>query len=183
MADGAGRGFNPDDDHGRADDAFAAVAFDEAFVRAALVREPSARERLLMVGPARLPLELVGTGPDDPVPADGADDPADDDGTPLELRPMRGFTPGLHGTPWQWQHPAPAGHWQRVVARTMVVVIGMITVLVTAAAVYRAAGGPHGGQLVPPQGPAPAATTGAAAGSAGGSAGGGTASVLSPVSR
>ncbi|WP_165986803.1 hypothetical protein [Streptomyces sp. YIM 98790] len=44
-------GERPDDhdhdhDHGAADDAFAAVVFDEAFVAAAAVREPSAAERI-----------------------------------------------------------------------------------------------------------------------------------------
>ncbi|MEV4784912.1 hypothetical protein AB0K53_05635 [Streptomyces tuirus] len=48
-------GREPDDDHDRgvSDEEFASVVFDEAFVRAAVVREPTAVERLLAAAQAR----------------------------------------------------------------------------------------------------------------------------------
>ncbi|MEV0240791.1 hypothetical protein AB0I06_12790 [Streptomyces sp. NPDC050674] len=48
-------GREPDDDHDRgvSDEEFASVVFDEAFVRAAVVHEPSAVERLLAAAQAR----------------------------------------------------------------------------------------------------------------------------------
>lgn len=48
-------GWEPDDDHdhGVSDEEFASVAFDEAFVRAAAVHEPTAVERLLAAAQAR----------------------------------------------------------------------------------------------------------------------------------
>ncbi|MFD0330599.1 hypothetical protein ACFQZC_26360 [Streptacidiphilus monticola] len=113
-------GFEPDDVGGE----FAEPVLDEAFVRAALVHEPSARERMLMARPARSAPHLGEVRAEE-----------DDDGTPLELRPL---DDSAH---WQWSHPAPSGRWQRVVARLMLVVIGVVAVLVAAAALYRAAGG------------------------------------------
>lgn len=48
-------GWEPDDDHDRgvSDEEFASVVFDEAFVRAAVVHEPTAVERLLAAAQAR----------------------------------------------------------------------------------------------------------------------------------
>ncbi|MFI6852959.1 hypothetical protein [Streptomyces sp. NPDC050416] len=48
-------GREPDDDHDRgvSDEEFASVVFDEAFVRAAVVHEPTAVERLLAAAKAR----------------------------------------------------------------------------------------------------------------------------------
>ncbi len=48
-------GWEPDDDHDRgvSDEEFASVVFDEAFVRAAVVHEPTAVERLLAAARAR----------------------------------------------------------------------------------------------------------------------------------
>ncbi|WP_181139869.1 hypothetical protein [Streptomyces sp. Ru71] len=48
-------GWEPDDDHDRgvSDEEFASVVFDEAFVRAATVHEPTAVERLLAAAQAR----------------------------------------------------------------------------------------------------------------------------------
>ncbi|WP_456316899.1 SCO2584 family spore wall biosynthesis protein [Streptomyces cavernicola] len=52
-------GREPDDDrdHGRADEEFAAVVFDEDFVRSAAFHEPSAVERLLAAAEARAEAE------------------------------------------------------------------------------------------------------------------------------
>ncbi|WP_052440942.1 SCO2583/SCO2584 N-terminal domain-containing protein [Streptacidiphilus anmyonensis] len=135
MSDGPGHGFDAvegagDDDHGRPDGEFGAVAFDEAFVRAALVHEPSARERALS-GPARTPV------------VDYSDELDEDaDGLPLELRPL----------PYE---PEQVGGWQRMVARVMLVVIGVVAVLAAAAAVYRASGGSNDPNTH--RGPAPTA--------------------------
>src|SRR5215210_1737902 len=48
-------GWEPDADHDRgvSDEEFASVVFDEAFVRAAVVHEPTAVERLLAAAQAR----------------------------------------------------------------------------------------------------------------------------------
>jgi hypothetical protein len=48
-------GWEPDDDHDRgvSDEEFASVVFDEAFVRAAVIHEPTAVERLLAAAQAR----------------------------------------------------------------------------------------------------------------------------------
>lgn len=48
-------GWEPDDDHDRgvSDEEFASVVFDEAFVQAAAVHEPTAVERLLAAAQAR----------------------------------------------------------------------------------------------------------------------------------
>ncbi|WP_079141599.1 hypothetical protein [Streptomyces sp. LUP30] len=48
-------GWEPDDDHDRgvSDEEFASVVFDEAFVQAAVVHEPTAVERLLAAAEAR----------------------------------------------------------------------------------------------------------------------------------
>ncbi|MEY9871388.1 hypothetical protein ABH931_000853 [Streptacidiphilus sp. MAP12-33] len=121
MSDGPGHGFDSvegagDDDHGLPGGEFAAVVFDEAFVRAALVHEPSARERALS-GPARVPVVDYQN--------DSEDDP---DGLPLELRPL----------PYEAEH---TGGWHRMIARVMLVVIGVVAVMAAAAAVYRASGG------------------------------------------
>jgi hypothetical protein len=135
VSDGPGHGFDAvegagDDDHGQPNGEFGAVVFNEAFVRAALVHEPSARERALS-GPARMPVVDYPDEPDE-----------DPDGLPLELRPL----------PYEPEH---LGGWQRIVARVMLVVIGVVAVLAGAAAVYRASGG--SGAPNPHHGPAPTA--------------------------
>ncbi|SEL68274.1 hypothetical protein [Streptacidiphilus jiangxiensis] len=135
MSDGPGHGFDSvegagDDDHGQPGGEFAAVVFDEAFVRAALVHEPSARERSLS-GPTRVPVVDY--------PDDSDDDP---DGLPLELRPL----------PYETDH---VGGWHRMIARVMLVVIGVVAVMAAAAAVYRASGG--SGAPATHQSPAPTA--------------------------
>ncbi|MGW3628461.1 SCO2584 family spore wall biosynthesis protein, partial [Streptomyces sp. NPDC000880] len=45
-------GWEPDDDRGGADEDFASVVFDEDFVRAAEIHEPTAVERLLAAAQA-----------------------------------------------------------------------------------------------------------------------------------
>ncbi|RII08704.1 hypothetical protein DSC45_32495 [Streptomyces sp. YIM 130001] len=66
-------GREPDDDHDRggADDAFASVVFDEAFVRSAAFHEPTAVERLLAAAEARRARRHGSPGDDDPEAYDG----------------------------------------------------------------------------------------------------------------
>ncbi|MFF4651907.1 hypothetical protein [Streptomyces sp. NPDC001380] len=142
-------------DHGGADDAFAAVVFDEAFVRAATVHEPSAHERMLAAVEARLELEATGAGR----AYGGADDPRDpaDDGLPEELRPYRGDEddldwpgPAVHRSRLSGRRaPGPRGRrasaharWHRPVAWFLAVVMGLGVVAVAVAAVYRGTTGP-----------------------------------------
>lgn len=63
-------GWEPDDDRGGADEDFASVVFDEDFIRAAPVHEPTAVERLLAAAEARADAEAARAralpgGPDD----------------------------------------------------------------------------------------------------------------------
>ena len=146
-------------DHGGADDAFAAVVFDEAFIRAATVHEPSAHERILAAVEARLELDAPRIGRT----YRGVDSPGDPDGEglPEELRPYlddeddvdwgglgirrgrrsgvgrrRSRTRGSYG-----RHAAVCVRWRRPVAWFLAVVMGLGVVAVTAAAVYRGATG------------------------------------------
>ncbi|AXI77538.1 SCO2584 family spore wall biosynthesis protein [Peterkaempfera bronchialis] len=157
MPDDVGGSPYPDGaDHGGADDAFAAVVFDEAFIRAATVHEPSAHERMLAAVEARLELEATGAGR----AYGGVDDPRDpaDDGLPEELRPYRddedeadwlaaslrrgrrGRLAGRRGFP-VGRHTAAHARWHRPVAWFLAVIMGVGVVAVAVAAVYRGAGG------------------------------------------
>ncbi|MDG4858398.1 hypothetical protein P8605_09575, partial [Streptomyces sp. T-3] len=69
-------GWEPDDDHhGGADEEFAAVVFDEDFVRAAPIHEPTAVERLLAAAQARAEAEAARHAP---AHGAGADDDPDE---------------------------------------------------------------------------------------------------------
>ncbi len=151
-------------DHGGADDEFATVVLDEAFVRSAAVHEPSARERQLAAAEARIEPEagVVGWA----LELSGADG---HDGLPLELRPHpsgldddRIYTDPWAGPPrapgWRravrWPGYLPRGplgrrqiaqqRWHRPVAWVLVVLMGIGLVAVAVAAVYRGAGGTAG---------------------------------------
>jgi hypothetical protein len=121
-------------------DIFDGLVLDEAFVLAALIHEPSADERLkaLRTGARRRGRAVSG-------------------GT---HRDEAGRSAGIVVRRGRYQ--ALPGRWQRVVARVMLVVIGMLAVLVAAAAVYR--GSDAAGQ------PVPASSSGTGSGSAGSSA-------------
>jgi hypothetical protein len=150
-------------DHGGADDEFATVVFDEAFVRSAAVHEPSALERQLAAAEARFE-------PDSAVPVRPWDLTAPEmagtgDVLPLELRPHpRGLDDDrLYPDPWsgtdrarrraRWSRTVgwePLRHdgrqvaqqrWHRPVAWVLAVVMGVGVVAVAAAAIYRGAGG------------------------------------------
>jgi hypothetical protein len=171
-------GWEPDDDHDRgvSDEEFASVVFDEAFVRAAAVHEPTAVERLLAAAQARAEASeaearrtrrrgaTADGGPRDGIyGTDGrgrhghAHDPDDPDG------------PETLGSPYG----APAGYgrqvrWHRPVAWMLALVMGIGMVALAFAAVYRGSSSGGGRDRVP----APAATgseqSGAAAPSASG---------------
>lgn len=67
MDDAGGRpsqdGGEPDDDRGGADEDFATVVFDEEFVRAARIHEPTAVERLVAAAEARAEAEAARSRP------------------------------------------------------------------------------------------------------------------------
>ncbi len=151
-------GEEPDERHGaEADDAFASVVLDEAFVRGAQVHEPTAAERILAAAQSHAETEAVHTREDGYVygPAD-LDDLDDLDGyggagyagqVPFgyahgfeyEHGADYGYAPGRYG-----DRPRPyRGHmrWQRPVAWVLAVVMGIGVVALAFTAVYRSASG------------------------------------------
>ncbi|MEU2131034.1 hypothetical protein [Streptomyces sp. NPDC018352] len=148
-------GWEPDDDRGGADEDFASVVFDEDFVRAATIHEPTAVERLLAAAQARAEAEAsrarAGGGPlDDEGYGPGAysregayDDPLDPDdaygsGGPYgrhggALRPYRG-----------------AARWHRPVAWLLAVLMGIGMVALAFSAVYRNTSGSRQDPAPPP---------------------------------
>ena len=158
-------GWEPDDDHDRgvSDEEFASVVFDEAFVRAAVVHEPTAVERLLAAAQARAEASEAearrararGDRYDDPYGPDGPgdfghdpdlDDLDDSDG----LDGRHGF-PGAYGKQVRWHRP---------VAWMLALVMGIGMVALAFAAVYRGASSGSRDQVPPP------ASTGLGQGSA-----------------
>lgn len=135
-----GKPFPDGDDHGRANEDFASVVFDEAFVQAAVFHEPSARERML----AAARTDTLRSGYEEPAElAEHEDGPEHDLGGEYDelyaqrvLRPYRGQT-----------------RWHRSVAWVLAVIMGIGVVALTFAAVYRSGGGGR-------QQPAPSSTTG-----------------------
>jgi hypothetical protein len=96
---------------GGADDEFATLVLDERFVRAALIHEPSARER------------------------QGAVPYAGGLGSAYPRKSGR-----WRAAPARGRHQALPRRWQRTVAQLMLVVLSVLAVLVAVAAVYRGAG-------------------------------------------
>ncbi|MFE7426606.1 MULTISPECIES: SCO2584 family spore wall biosynthesis protein [unclassified Streptomyces] len=163
-------GWEPDDDRGGADEDFASVVFDEDFVRAAEIHEPTAVERLLAAAQARAEAEASrsragggpldddfsgeGYGQDGPYGGEGVSyDPLDPDGGPYgrhggALRPYRG-----------------SARWHRPVAWILAVLMGIGMVALAFGAVYRNASGNRQNPVPPPAttgvdtvpGPAPTA--------------------------
>ncbi|MFJ5874679.1 hypothetical protein ACIQD1_08110 [Streptomyces sp. NPDC093088] len=146
-------GGDPEDsvDRGGADEVHAAVVFDEEFVRAAAVHEPTAIERLLAAAQARAEAEAAraraGGGPADDDPyGDGHDplgltyepDDIGDDDSPYgphggALRPYRG-----------------SARWHRPVAWVLALVMGVGMVALAFSAVYRGASANRQDQVPPP---------------------------------
>ncbi|MFE7194274.1 hypothetical protein [Kitasatospora sp. NPDC057541] len=171
MADDVGGLPYPDGaDHGGADDEFATVVFDEAFVRSAAVHEPTAKERQLAAAEARFEPDTAG-------PGWGYDAPAGD-GLPLELRPYPSRLDDDHHYPDPWTGPGrttgrrsrrrrPGGfdpigadrgryvaqqRWHRPVAWVLAVIMGVSLVAVAVAAIYQGAGGAGGAPRRPESG-------------------------------
>ncbi|MFG3584551.1 hypothetical protein [Streptomyces sp. NPDC047990] len=157
-------GWEPDDDRDRggADEEFASVVFDEDFVRAAVIHEPTAVERLLAAAQARAEASEAearrahargargdderyedGFGPD----GHGGDpDPDDPDGT--EVLEGRYGAPGTYGRLYGKQ-----ARWHRPVAWLLALVMGIGMVALAFTAVYRGASSSRQDQL-----PSPAST-------------------------
>lgn len=148
-------------DHGGADDEFATVVLDEAFVRSAAVHEPSASERQLAAAEARFE-------PDTGTLGRGYELTVSGEGLPLELRPHPGGLDdeGLYPDPWsapgragrvaRWRRqtrsfgydPGRAARgryvaqqrWHRPVAWVLAVVMVVGVAAVAVAAIYRGTG-------------------------------------------
>ncbi|MFE0175062.1 hypothetical protein ACFWZ2_22340 [Streptomyces sp. NPDC059002] len=145
-------GWEPDDDHDRggADEEFASVVFDEDFVRAAEIHEPTAVERLLAAAEARAEASEAearrartrGSGhesPDDDLYEDGfgadaaefgLDDDDLDDAYEQDSFEQRYGRPG--------RHPGRT-RWHRTVAWMLALVMGIGMVALAFTAVYRGA--------------------------------------------
>ena len=136
-------GWDPDDDHdhGMSDEEFDTVVFDEAFVKAAVVHEPTAVERLLAAAQARAEASEAearrahargeryddGYGPDSPDFGHAGELDDLDDVDVLE----DGYgTAGTYGKHVRWHRP---------VAWVLAVVMGVGMVALAFAAVYRGA--------------------------------------------
>ncbi|MFF8290700.1 hypothetical protein ACF068_15940 [Streptomyces sp. NPDC016309] len=162
-------GWEPDDDRGGADEDIASVVFDEDFVRAATIHEPSAVERLLAAAQARADAEAARSGAGGPA----ADDERYDDhhgpggrvhGYGGVYGPAEDHDPyGAHGgalRPYR-----PSSRWHRPVAWVLAVVMGVGMVALAFTAVYRGTSGGRGGPVPAPAtsgidtpSPAPAVT-------------------------
>jgi hypothetical protein len=155
-------GWEPDDDHDRgvSDEEFASVVFDEAFVRAAVVHEPTAVERLLAAAQARAEAseaEARRARPraerydDGYGPGGFGHDPELDDLDDTEILEGRYGAPGTYGKQVRWHRP---------VAWMLALVMGIGMVALAFAAVYRGASSGSRDQVPPP------ASTGLGQGSA-----------------
>ncbi|WP_406000926.1 hypothetical protein [Streptomyces sp. NBC_00829] len=165
-------GWEPDDDRGGADEDFASVVFDEDFVRAAEIHEPSAVERLLAAAQARAEAEAARAGsrggaPDEELYDDGYGGEyargrayGDDDGPDFDDEYTGPY--GRHGgvlRPYRG-----SARWHRPVAWILALVMGIGMVALAFTAVYRGAAGNRQDQVPPP------ATTGVDATPTGGPA-------------
>ncbi|MEV5124465.1 hypothetical protein AB0K49_17005 [Streptomyces decoyicus] len=165
-------GEEPDEhhgSHGKADEEFASVVFDEEFVRSAQIHEPSAVERMLAAAEARAEAEAARSGPgfgpegddpDEPGPrgrrrARGADDydgysdypDYEDDGE------YGDYPYGPYGPYGGALRPyRSSSRWHRPVAWVLAVVMGIGLVALAFSAVYRGSSGRT-------QSPAPAPTS------------------------
>ncbi|OQD52140.1 hypothetical protein BM536_034495 [Streptomyces phaeoluteigriseus] len=138
-------GWEPDDDHDRgvSDEEFASVVFDEAFIQAAPVHEPTAVERLLAAARARAEASEAearrarGDRYDDLYgPGEFGHDPdhedLDDSGDPDD--------PDTWGRRYDGSGPyGKQVRWHRAVAWMLALVMGVGMVVLAFAAVYRGA--------------------------------------------
>lgn len=131
-------GWEPDDDHDRgvSDEEFASVVFDEAFIRAATVHEPTAVERLLAAAQARAEASEAearraharGERYDDGYGPESAAFGQDHDDDELDDTYVLGDHHGPYGRQVRWHRP---------VAWILAVVMGIGMVALAFAAVYR----------------------------------------------
>lgn len=150
-------GWEPDDDHdrGMSDEEFDSVVFDEAFVRAAVVHEPTAVERLLAAAQARAEASEAearraqrrrGTRGDDDLFEDAygrqfGHDPELDDLDDTDLVEGRYGAPGTYGKQVRWHRP---------VAWLLALVMGIGMVALAFSAVYRGASSGSRDRVPPP---------------------------------
>ncbi|MGW7416553.1 SCO2584 family spore wall biosynthesis protein [Streptomyces sp. NPDC054863] len=162
-------GWEPDDDRGGADEDFASVVFDEAFVKAAEIHEPSAVERLLAAAEARADSDAAARTrarhrpEDDPYdPSEGRDpyapygDGGHGDGDARDTYADGVFVGpyGPYGRHGGAMRPyRNSSRWHRPVAWLLAVLMGIGMVAFAFAAVYRGASGSRDGRT-----PSPAAT-------------------------
>ncbi|MFE6056319.1 hypothetical protein ACFQ6N_36720 [Kitasatospora sp. NPDC056446] len=162
-------------DHGGADDEFATVVFDEAFVRSAAVHEPTAKERQLAAAEARFEPDTAGPG--------WGYDVSAGDGLPLELRPHPSGPDADHYYSDPWSGPGrPVGRpgrrrwrrgydpvrargryvaqqrWHRPVAWVLAVIMGVSLVAVAVAAISQGVGGSSDAPRRPESGSSSAGT-------------------------
>ncbi|MFJ9584924.1 SCO2584 family spore wall biosynthesis protein [Streptomyces acidicola] len=154
-------GGEPDDDRDRGgmDEEFASVVFDEAFVRAAAVHEPTAVERLLAAAQARAEAQEAearrahtrGARGDDERYEDGYGPDGDygygrdpDDLDDAEILEDRYGAPGYGGA------YGKQARWHRPVAWVLALVMGIGMVALAFTAVYRGASSGGRQDQVPP---------------------------------
>ena len=136
-----GKPFPDGEDHGGADDEFASVVLDEAFVQAATLHEPTAHERLLAAAQAGAEADAARAR------IGGVEDDGLDDEAPrYDGYRYRSFADGAGDPLSRYGHPhrhAYRGHtrWQRTVAWVLALVMGIGVIALTFVAVYRGAGG------------------------------------------
>ncbi|WP_254812578.1 hypothetical protein [Streptomyces cavourensis] len=143
-------GWEPDDDRGGADKDFASVVFDEDFVRAAVVHEPTAVERLLAAAEARAQADAAR--------ARRSRRPTDGEyGSHRRPRPPHD-PQDLDYDPDGQDRSGPYGHggyrgaarWHRPVAWLLALVMGVGMVALAFSAVHRTASANREDQVVPP---------------------------------
>ncbi|MEU6085476.1 hypothetical protein ABZ865_01475 [Streptomyces sp. NPDC047085] len=147
-------GWEPDDDHDRgvSDEEFASVVFDEAFIQAATVHEPTAVERLLAAAQARAEASEAearraharGERYDDAYGPEGTDFGHDRDDDELDDTYVLGDHDGSAG-PYGKQV-----RWHRPVAWVLALVMGIGMVALAFAAVYRGGSSGTRDQVPPP---------------------------------
>jgi hypothetical protein len=154
-------GGDPDDsvDRGGADEDFATVVFDEDFVRAAKIHEPTAVERLLAAAEARAEADAARSGLRGHSADDGRgsrhrrrahDDDEDDEDTGTD-----GDSAGPYGAHGGALRPyRGSARWHRPVAWLLALLMGIGMVALAFTAVYR--GASNGNRQDP--GPQPART-------------------------
>lgn len=149
------------DSHGSANEEFAAVVFDEAFVRAAQIHEPTASERMLAAAQARAEAEArrsrTGSPPTDEEFYDEGYDPEDDADGEYDRHDGDGYDADVddgHGPYGRYGGALGPyrGHarWHRPVAFVLAVLMGVGVVALAFAAVYRGTAGSRQEPTPPP---------------------------------